>query len=562
MTALARLDRDVELFGSSSRAFPVPEGVELSDERLAALQEAWAEEGLPPPTVAASAPDIEIDVPPGAVIQTAQGGICTDGGPDWPFDAEAVAAVIQSNIETLENLGVRHLPRTEVMILDSGLPHALAEHAQFSRFLHVNLAARLVPGKYVRNKELSPTVCTQTERRPWPHRHGYVTEAGIVGECLDASEMDQIVPPRPNLGIENYVWDHGGFVGVLAAGGPDLMAAAPDLDRFVGVSFARVMREENDTLRADGTDVSSAIEFAQSRNVPVLNLSLRVSELHENTIADQIDQYWDATDGLVVAAAGNTGGELVDPQNGSTMTFPASVAERATDNLIIVGGIEQGPAGTRILWPDSSRSARIVDIAAPANGIRSLDGNAEPACFLGTSVAAPQVSFAAAVLRATGMNKTSTVKRRILATADRVDAIEGNVRDGRVLNTVHALDVFTDLIWRRGESKPERVEILPPPGARGFPIVRLCSDGAESQGWIDLTRLHLFERRENGSALLWRSTNVPGQISDREHTCTIMEDATIRVRRVGGSESDGEPVSISDIDRIVPTHFRSVFLID
>ena len=116
--------------------------------------------------------------------------------------------------------------------------------------------------------------------------------------------------------------------------------------------------------------------------------------------------------------------------------------------MIVVGGLQRlsETSDDVELWPSSSFSPMLVDIAAPADDILSFDMNGKPLCMSGTSAAAPQVSFAAGVLRALGYWSNGETKRRILATADYSDDLKDKVRGGRKFNVANALDVFVDLI--------------------------------------------------------------------------------------------------------------------
>ncbi len=553
--SLARLDRDIEVLGQSTRTFELPADAPPTEEQLAALEAAFEEAGLSPPVLTETLADVEVDVGPGRIEQTTADGTCTGEGPGWPFDAASVADIIAHNIEVFGRLGIRRFSRTEVMVVDSGLPDALIEHDTVAPFINVDLAASLAPGRYVRDTGLAKT-CTRRTRPPLRHRHGFVAPAGQLGECLDVADRAEIIPPRPSEGVLNYVWDHGGFVGVLAAGGPDLIARADDLDRFVSISFARVMRDDNNALRADPSDVTAAIDFGLRREVPILNLSLRVNEIGDQTIFPKLVEYWRPETGLTVAAAGNSGGVL----DANSRAFPASVVASPRDNLIVVGGVEWGPGGTIRAWEQSSRSPTIVDIAAPARAIRSFDGDGNLSCYLGTSVAAPQVSFVAAILHSMGMTRPAAIKRRILATADfNLELVaEERVRDGRVLNAPRALDVFADFLWRRGASTPERVEILGHPAVSGNSFLKLCATGADYNGWIDLIRLHAFECKSGGEARIWRDANEVSGISNLDTTCTPQDDAPLVVR-VGATE---ETITLGEIDRLVPSRFRAAFALD
>jgi hypothetical protein len=546
--ALSLIDRDLERLDVSARGVRISPNV--PDEALAALNEAFVNAGQSLPERRSSPNDILMEVLPGEVIQTATGGSCGQDPNSWPIGVDAVRAVIDANLATLTTMGIRYLPRTQIMVIDSGLPTVLAEHSDFEPFLHRFQSAQLSLGEYIVGADLKAD-CNQRDRHPYASVFGYVVESARGDNCINRSPYLEIAPPNLDPVPANYVWDHGGFVGVLAAGGPALIANSPAHERLLGISFARVMRDEGSKIRSEAMDIKEAFEFATKKRIPIVNASLRVDQKFRDIIVDAFDDYKDG--GLLIAAAGNTMREL----EAASATFPAVVASPdPNDNLIIVGGVQPSADGSDgvDIWPDGSFSPFLVDIAAPASGVASLDGNGELACYAGTSVAAPQVSFTAGLLLAFGLTTPAEIKRRILATADIHPDMGDRIRDGRVLNVEAALNVFSDLIWRNGQIRPETVRLLPPVPNLQSPLLKVCSDDARTlpKGWIDASRLHLWERQPDGTARIWH--DISGGITNLNETCAIEETRMIRFLTSDGAD---ESASLSDLARIVPSRLRN-----
>jgi hypothetical protein len=102
----------------------------------------------------------------------------------------------------------------------------------------------------------------------------------------------------------------------------------------------------------------------------------------------------------------------------------------------------------------SNYSSTRVDIAAPGCGVKSPTIPLPIGETHGTSFAAPQVTFTAALLQALGLQSTSDVKRRIMVTSDYdPDLREWVVSSGR-LNIMRAISLDADYLQMDGESQP------------------------------------------------------------------------------------------------------------
>lgn len=170
-----------------------------------------------------------------------------------------------------------------------------------------------------------------------------------------------------------------------------------------------------------GLDIASAIEaidFAIRYNIPILNASWG-GRYYSRSLRYAISQY----DGLFIASAGNDG-----TNNDFDPVYPASYN---CDNIISVAAAAQDDT----LSGFSNYGLESVDIAAPGSNILSLGLSGSYSPKNGTSMAAPHVAGAAALLKAYLPDITALqIKNIILSSAARLPAFTGRVLTGGMLN--------------------------------------------------------------------------------------------------------------------------------
>ena len=583
---LARLERDLEDYGSTSRTVPW-QGAAL-DAEIAAELAAYGVT-LEPIMVAAEPGGEEFpDTPPGAVqnrvvanlddirevdidwakvvgqsdpaSSAAGAGTASDAcavGPHWPQDVVTVAGRIDLALEVIEAMGQAHPRRSNVLVIDSGVSEAAAR--RLGRALYVDTTKLLSPASYIRGTRISEPKCDFVD--PWRTdlAFGYAPEADdrVKHECTYEEPLRYLAPPEAPDPPGSYRPEHGSYVGALAAGG-DLLKHASGADRLVGVSFARIMwsRGEGAAISSEVTDVGRAFDYAIRRGVDVVNASLAIRGGDDDILQQKITEYMQGG-GLVVAAAGNFGAELRQ----ESPAFPASMASPGTeDRMIVVAGLRPNDMDVEF-WPNSAHSSELVDIAAPAERVASMGVDGESLCMSGTSASAPQVSFVAGALKALGLRSAAEVKRRILATADlRSDLLGDEVRDGRVLNAARALDVFVDLVWVDDEPEPRRVHVLSDEDAGPGLSMRACADTFEqlARGRVDLGRLLSWRRLDDGKAEVWFRTGGSPALSAIDSTCEVPgADPSDMWHLVDPATGSVEDVAFERIARIVPSRFRS-----
>lgn len=184
--------------------------------------------------------------------------------------------------------------------------------------------------------------------------------------------------------------------------------------------------------------VISAIQYAEANGASICNLSLGTSE-NDRALYQTIAN----SNMLFVVAAGN------DSQNTDKQaSYPASYD---LENLISVGNLNYD--GT--LHYSSNYGESTVDIAAPGSYILSTTSNNGYSYMTGTSMSAPFVSGAAALVYSHYDDITlADVKEILLTSATELDALDGIVGTDGMLDLGSALNFdLNDLSCEEWEEK-------------------------------------------------------------------------------------------------------------
>lgn len=169
-----------------------------------------------------------------------------------------------------------------------------------------------------------------------------------------------------------------------------------------------------------GTTASiiQAIQYAEANGAQICNLSLGSSQ---NDPA--LYRTMASSDMLFVVAAGNDGTDLE--------TSPSYPASYDLDNVISVANIRYDGE----LDPTSSYGAASVDLAAPGSYILSTTPGGSYSYMTGTSMAAPMVSAAAAIVYSAFPNATlADVKDILLASVQKLDSLSNRTATGGMLD--------------------------------------------------------------------------------------------------------------------------------
>ncbi|MCL2810485.1 MAG: S8 family serine peptidase [Clostridia bacterium] len=248
-----------------------------------------------------------------------------------------------------------------------------------------------------------------------------VLDTGVDGDHPDL-RANLLVPRKGRFADYRDLSGHGTHVaGTIGAIGNNHVGV-------VGVCWdigLVILNIGNTTI--DLASAMQAINFAARKNIPILNNSWGGRQ-NSSALRYAIQQYG----GLFIASAGNNG-----TNNDSFPMYPASYN---LDNIISVAALNPNNA----LAPFSNFGAESVHIAAPGTGILSTDLCGGYSNMNGTSMAAPHVAGAAALLRAFKPHLTIHDMRNIvLSSVTRVPDLNGRVTTGGMLNVSAMLEQAT-----------------------------------------------------------------------------------------------------------------------
>lgn len=237
-----------------------------------------------------------------------------------------------------------------------------------------------------------------------------ILDSGISNsdEFSNVERID-LVPntTHDSLGIYNDVTGHGTNVaGIIAANKNEygIIGIAPNVSLY----SIRVLDEDN---MAPISRIIAGIEWAIENDIDVLNMSFGTSN-YSSLFYQTIRKAYES--GMVlVASAGNTGTET------NEVTYPAKF-----DEVISVGSCDE--AGAR---SDFSPQSEDIDILAPGEYIEStglIDGYSTES---GTSLAAPHVTAAVALVLSADNTKNNEFIKQLLKSTANVSVNETGILD-------------------------------------------------------------------------------------------------------------------------------------
>ncbi|HEU4833221.1 MAG TPA: S8 family serine peptidase [Pyrinomonadaceae bacterium] len=218
------------------------------------------------------------------------------------------------------------------------------------------------------------------------------------------------------VGIAGVNWS----VGLMSLKFLDQNGFGDTSDAIDAVTYATMMRNLWETTG-----------HAKGANIRVLNASFGGGAFSQNFL--NAVNAANTAGILVVAAAGNIDNGTREPNNDLVPHFPSNFD---APNIIAVAATNQADALTSF----SHFGATSVDIAAPGAGILSTTPGNTYQFFDGTSMAAPQVSGAAALIWAQNPNLTvAQVKNILMTNGNAISGVADKVLSQRRLNVGNAM---------------------------------------------------------------------------------------------------------------------------
>lgn len=404
----------------------------------------------------------------------------------WPYDANLISMVITRNLARAKETDNPLSPVT-VSVIDTGLDTTFPE------------------GLLRRDATVDP-------------KYAY---------GIGSFRQDNMRPFPDHEPIELRL--HGTQVAEILTGGSGLRAAFPELAKLFRINVVNVI--EPGTAKGDYHITTEGVNIGAdwaAANAQIANVSIGSAK----PLVGLRDAVARQPQLLLVAAAGNESDDL-----GQFALYPANFG--GTNDVIGTQVITVAAHDANLARaPFSNLSKDYVDLMAPGCDIPYKSGT--PGLH-GTSFAAPIISMTAALLRAFGVKTPKDVKRRLQASLDFDEDLDGLVLWSGRLNIPKALSLYDDVLQRQsGELTFGRWQ----PGEQD-----VCSDKP-----IDLDKIKKVTAMKDKNPFRVRVLYLDPENALKPHVCKPAGDGLSFVDQNGTSKE----IPWSEFADLVPRFYRGL----
>jgi subtilisin family serine protease len=257
--------------------------------------------------------------------------------------------------------------------------------------------------------------------------NGFIDDIFGINAIDDSSDpMDDL--PDPVLGFGGHGTSVAGVIGASGNNGVGISGVAWKVQLMALKWF-------NNQGAGALSDAIQCIDYAREKGADIVNASWQQSGLMSDTVSqsmvDAIERL--RQDGIIfVSSAGNDGAN-----NDLVAHYPSNYP---LDNMVAVAATTRNGS----LWSKSNYGERMVDLAAPGEGILCPTSKADDdyGILSGTSFAAPHVTGILALLKAQFPDENYlTLINRLMAGAQRNDGLAGRIRSGAMASLFRSISL-------------------------------------------------------------------------------------------------------------------------